>query len=427
MKLTTTLVSAGFILIVATLLNIGQLYLMGLMLASIPLVCYWLGRHQRGGLRARRSHPDAAVEGELLSVTLELENTDRWPKSHLLVGDRLPGGLVREGGSVSPFALESLGTASATYSLRPEKRGCYTIGPLEVNVADPLGIFQFRCEVPVASSLIVYPSPVPIPALFLPGGNPYGASPLHSAEMRGEGSEFYGIREYQPGDPLRRVHWRSSARMGRLAVVEYEHDVSVDVTIVLETQRGSEVKATPDAQLPTPDGAESGVRGQGSGARAQPAAKETTLEYGVTLAASIAHQAAAQNDVVRLLAPGYSAWSEPGLRGAEALRVALDALARVQADQPDAIGTVLAGHAEFFRRDSFVVVITSVWSASLPAGVAVVTERGVKVAVLYIDPVTFSGSGENSSDMTRCQDQLAAAGAGVRIIRRGLPLGEQLA
>lgn len=416
MKLTTTLVSAGFILIVATLLNIGQLYLMAGMLAAIPLVCFWVGRRQRGGIRARRSHAESAVEGESVIVTLELENEDRWPKPHLLVSDHLPPGLERLERNAVPVSLEASRKATVTYSLRPQKRGCYTLGPLEVNAADPLGIFQFRSEVPVASSLVVYPSPVPLPSFFLPGGNPYGASPLHSAEMRGEGSEFYGIREYQPGDPLRRVHWRSSARMGRLAVVEYEHDVSVEVTVVLDTERGSEVRYEPK-----------GERRGASGA----VWKETTLEYGVTLAASIVHLAASQNDIVRLVAPGYAGWRDPGLRGAEALRVALDALARVEADQPRSVAETLAAHAGLFRRDSFVVVITSVWSEALPAAILLLTERGLKVATIFIDPTSFTGDGIGEasarSPSVRYREELAAAGARAYVIYRGLPLGEQLA
>src|SRR5437016_13423600 len=94
--------------------------------------------------------------------------------------------------------------------------------------------------------------------------------------MRGEGSEFYGIREYHPGDPLRRVHWRSSARMGRLAVVEYEHDVSVDLTLVLDARRGSDV-------------------GFGS---------ETALEMAVTVAASLARLVLERGNRCRLAIPG---------------------------------------------------------------------------------------------------------------------------
>jgi uncharacterized protein (DUF58 family) len=399
MKLTTISVSAGFILIVATLLNIGQLYLMAGMLAAIPLVCFWVGRRQRGGLRARRTLPEVAIEGESVTTALELENLDRWPKPHLLVADRLPDWVVREDGvAAAPVSLEAAGTATVTYTLRPEKRGEYLIGPVEVTAADPLGIFQFKSELPVTSPLVVYPSPVTLPWSFLPGGSPFGASPLHSAEMRGEGSEFYGIREYQPGDPLRRVHWRSSARMGRLAVVEYEHDVSVDVTLLLDTQRGSEV-------------------GKGT---------ETTLEYAVKIAASIAHLAASNNDVVRLVAPGYSPWREPAPRGGEALHAVMDALARVRADQPTSMVETLTSHAGVIRRDSFVALIASVWSSELVAAIAALTDRGTRVAAIFVDPATFADRPASRDEAApSCREQLTAAGARATIIRRGPPLAEQ--
>jgi uncharacterized protein (DUF58 family) len=422
MKLTTIAVSAGFILIVATLLNIGQLYLMAGMLAAIPLVCAWVGRRQRGGLSATRIVPETAVAGETVVATLEITNLDRWPKPHLLVADRLPPWVVNEEEVAGfPVSLDASGTGIVSYRLRPEKRGAFSLGPVEVTASDPLGIFQFKSELPVTSSLIVYPSPAALPWFFLPGGNPFGASPLHSAEMRGEGSEFYGIREYQPGDPLRRVHWRSSARMGRLAVVEYEHDVSVDVTILLDTRKGSEI-------------------GHGI---------ETTLEYGVTIAASIAHLAASNNDIVRLVAPGYSEWHEPGLRGLEARQIAMEALARVQADQPISMADTLNSHAGVFRRDAFVAVITSVWSDDLLAAIAGLTDRGTKVAAVFVDPASFVGSADQREDArrqtpdaidvrTKSQEPgaksrsspthaelLTAVGARPYIIRRGLPLPEQ--
>src|SRR5206468_2726353 len=192
------------------------------------------------------------LPGRSLQVTLKLKNQDSWPKRNLLIQDHLPRWLQRDRDARPILApLPGGGAETVTYHLRPEKRGCYQVGPLEVVATDPLGIFHFRHEITGTSELLVYPSTIDLPWIFPPGGSPYGASSLHTAEMRGEGSEFYGIREYQPGDPLRRVHWRSSARMGRLAVVEYEHDVSVDLTLVLDARRGSAVGFGSETTLET--------------------------------------------------------------------------------------------------------------------------------------------------------------------------------
>src|SRR5207253_333970 len=97
MKLTTLAVSTAFILIVATLLNIGALYSMAGMLAALPLVCYFVGRRQNGGLSAERRLEGIGVPGRPLPVTITLKNHDHWPKRHLLIQDRLPKWLERDG------------------------------------------------------------------------------------------------------------------------------------------------------------------------------------------------------------------------------------------------------------------------------------------------------------------------------------------
>src|SRR5205807_1911668 len=116
MKLTTLTVSTAFILIVATLLNIGELYSMAGMLAALPLVCYLVGRRQNRGLSAQRRLETVAVPGRPVPVTVELKNQDAWPKRHLLVQDRLPRWVEREGDARPLLAtLPASGTESLRY------------------------------------------------------------------------------------------------------------------------------------------------------------------------------------------------------------------------------------------------------------------------------------------------------------------------
>jgi uncharacterized protein (DUF58 family) len=400
MKLTTIIVSGAFILIVATLLNIDQLYFMAGMLGAIPLVCYLAGRRQNHGLRATRAMAGTSTEGQAIPVTLELENTERLPKPHLLVEDRLPPWLIRDGApGPIPTQVGSLGHTTLEYSLRPEKRGIYEVGPVEITATDPLGIFAFKTSVSDATELVVYPAVEPLPWLFMPGGSPFGGSPLHTAEMRGEGSEFYGIREYQPGDPLRRVHWRSSARAGKLTVVEYEHDVAVDLTLLLDVAEGTDI-------------------GQG---------KESTLEYAVRIAASVAGVAETFGHGLRLVIPGYSPWREIGLRGTEALHAALNVLARVRADQKVSLVETIRAHASEFRKDSCLILITPVWSDALMECLSGLTHTGRNVTAIILDADSFRGArGLPEETVAHYRQMLAAAGAVGYVIRKGVPLAEQM-
>jgi uncharacterized protein (DUF58 family) len=362
-KLTTLAVSTAFILIVATLLNIGELYSMAGMLAALPLGCYFVGKRQNGGLSVERRLDDVAVPGRPLPVSLELKNNDPWPKRHLLIQDTLPRWLERDPHYARPLlsSLAPSATEPITYYLRPEKRGCYQVGPLEVTTSDPLGIFHFHQELPGTQELLVYPRTVDLPWVFPPGGSPFGTSSLHTAEMRGEGSEFFAIREYQPGDPLRRVHWRSSARMGRLAVIEYEHDVSVDLTLVLDARRGSEV---------------------GEGA-------DTTLEMAVTAAASLAQMVLERGNSCRLVIPGVPVPRQGGGRGVDTLYEILEALARVNAEQTETAAEAVAMVLPEMERNATLTLVTAVWDEATGQAVTAAVDAGMAVMVVYVDPESF--------------------------------------
>jgi uncharacterized protein (DUF58 family) len=400
MKLTTLAVSTAFILIVATLLNITELYSMAGMLAALPLVCFLVGRRQNRGLSATRQMEGVGVPGRALSVVLEVRNEDHWPKNHLLVQDRLPRWVERDGDArpiLTP--LSGHGRQTVTYHLRPEKRGCYQVGPLEVTATDPLGIFHFRQELPGTAELLVYPSTVDLPWVFPPGGSPYGVSSLHTAEMRGEGSEFYGIREYQPGDPLRRVHWRSSARMGRLAVVEYEHDVSVDLTLVLDARLGSDV-------------------GEGV---------ETTLETAVTVAASLAQMVLERGNRCRLVIPGMPVPRMGDDYGVESLYGILDALARVSAAQAETAADAVAAALPELTRDSTLTLITAVWDEAAAQAVTAAVDAGLGTMVVYIDPLSFGGARASAPEPNTVGAQIRALHARPVLLRHGAPLLDQFA
>jgi uncharacterized protein (DUF58 family) len=399
MKLTTLAVSTAFILIVATLLNIGELYSMAGMLAALPIVCYFVGRRQNGGLGAERRLETVASPGRSVPVAVTLKNQDPWPKRHLLVQDRLPQWLARDGDPRPILApLGPNGVETVTYHLRPEKRGCYQVGPLEVTATDPLGIFHFRQELSGTTELLVYPTTVDLPWVFPPGGSPFGVSSLHTAEMRGAGSEFFGIREYQPGDPLRRVHWRSSARLGRLAVVEYEHDVSVDLTLVLDARRGAEV-------------------GEGV---------ETTLEMAAVVAASLAQQVLERGNRCRLVIPGVAVPRTGDDRGAETQHAILEALARVRAEQTATPAEGVAAVLPELSRDSTLTLITSTWDEAAGRAVIDAVNAGMSAMVVYVDPASFRGETEASAaaaDAVRLEIQSLRALP--VLVRRGVPLMDQ--
>jgi uncharacterized protein (DUF58 family) len=119
-------------------------------------------------------------------------------------------------------------------SLTALRRGVLGASDLAVEAADPLGLFRDRGALPDRELALVYPT-------FAPLGSPPRQRELEAAvaaPRAGVGTELFGVREYQAGDPLRRIHWRLSARRGELIVREYEPPGLRTMLLVLDPDPG---------------------------------------------------------------------------------------------------------------------------------------------------------------------------------------------
>ena len=120
--------------------------------------------------------------------------------------------------------------------LTPMRRGVVRFDDLRVVLPDPFGFFQ-RC-VKVAStpaSMLVLPRRYPLPPLTLPGSSAFQIGGEANTNTIGTSGEFVGLRDYQPGDPLRQIHWKSWARVGRPIVKELEDTCYPRYGLVLDT------------------------------------------------------------------------------------------------------------------------------------------------------------------------------------------------
>jgi len=103
-------------------------------------------------------------------------------------------------------------------TLGPLGRGAIVANDWVLESSDPLGFFRFRRKGANGEIGLVLPRFASLSTR--PQARELEASV--SAPQSGSGMELFGVREYRPGDPLRRIHWRSSARLGELVVREYE-------------------------------------------------------------------------------------------------------------------------------------------------------------------------------------------------------------
>jgi uncharacterized protein (DUF58 family) len=100
---------------------------------------------------------------------------------------------------------------------------------------DPVGLVRALRRVPAPDTVLVLPRRYPLPPVALPGARRYQPGGIALASSVGDSEEFMSLREYRPGDPLKRIHWRSSARVGRPVVREYQDEFFVRHALVLDT------------------------------------------------------------------------------------------------------------------------------------------------------------------------------------------------
>jgi uncharacterized protein (DUF58 family) len=244
------------------------------------------------------------------------------------VEDTLPPGLAAQEPAHLVLDLAPGEERPVPYTLRALRRGVYQLGPARLLTTDILGLHDFERAVPELAEAIVYPRTVAIPDLW-PQGPAERSTPRRTLRRPG-GLDPRGSREYVPGDDLRHIHWKASAHRGKLTVVEREQSQGLRATAVLDL--------TPGVHL-----------GRGN---------ETSLEYGVTLAASLLLQALAAGGTVGLIAVGDRDYSVPADSAPGQQRRVLEALARCQQGGAQGLGEVVTGRLMSLPRGSAVAVIT---------------------------------------------------------------------
>ncbi|SCF02500.1 DUF58 domain-containing protein [Micromonospora mirobrigensis] len=179
----------------------------------------------------RRAEPDRVARGEPARMTLTVRNTGRLRAANLVAEDRCGDRTV----PVPVLRLRPGRDTEVHYDVPTERRGVVPVGPLRVTRRDPLGLVALARRYGEPVPVWVHPRVHPLNAV--PTGA--GRSLDGRVDSVAHGSiTFDSLREYVVGDELRRVHWRTSARVGELMVRE-NVDTSLPRTVVLLDNRAA--------------------------------------------------------------------------------------------------------------------------------------------------------------------------------------------
>ncbi len=219
----------------ALILAEKDLLRVAVLLAALPLLSAAAVSRTRYKLACSRVlEPRRIPVGSTARVVLRLQNLSRLPTGTLLLEDRLPYAL----GSRPRLVLERLGphqASSVAYTVRADARGRYEVGPLVVRITDPFGLCELVRRFPSTDRLTVIPQVEALQPVRL-AGEYIGAGESKARSVAVHGEDDIATREYRHGDDLRRVHWRSTARVGELMVRREEQPWESRATVVLDTR-----------------------------------------------------------------------------------------------------------------------------------------------------------------------------------------------
>lgn len=353
-------------------------------LAYLFFGAYLLGRLWTGRalpkLTTRRHFTSHAFQGDNVPVKVTLQNTGRLPLTWVQVRESLPTDLGVPAQQARVFSLDPREQQALTYTLHCRKRGVYALGPLQVRTGDLFGLSEpVRAEAP-EDRIVVYPRVLPLETLGLPTRSPLAALPARTPLFE-DPARVVGVRDYAPGDSLRRIHWTATASAGRLLVKTYQPAIARETVICLDLNAEAfEVRGRYDA-----------------------------IELAVTTAASVAnHISMRERQPVGLATEARDGLSDtvrtfalPARAERGHLMSVLEALARVQFTQGRPFPEFIRQHSLHLAWGTTLVIITGQESRSLHHIAAQLRQAGFPVAIILIQAARRSAETQQRAAVLR--------------------------
>lgn len=347
--------SAAF-LVGGRFLGLVELYVLSMVSAALVLAAFLYVRFRVVDVQVDRSlHPPRVHAGSGSRVELRLRNRGR-KTPVLAVRDPFHHGWRWARFLVPPLAAGE--TTRAAYRLPTDQRGVYDIGPLEVVLSDPFSLCSARFATAGVTQLTVYPRIDRVNALPTAQGQDPHSGTQRPRALLGSGEDFYALRQYEIGDDLRRVHWRSTARLDELMIRQDEMPWQTRVTILLDVRSSVHTEAS--------------------------------LELAVSAAASIHDASRRRQSLIRLVSTdGTDSGFAAGTAHDEAI---LEHLAMVQATRDDRLAGVAATLRRAGNGGSLAVVTTDRMTRSDLDAVARLRGRYGTVVLVIVERSAYDAT-----------------------------------
>ncbi len=353
--------------------------LMYLALSVLALSGVWAFTALSGVSLTRRARSLRANVGDVFEEYYELENRSRFFQLWIEVTNLSP----LPGASGSRLLTGVGGREKRVYTARTwlTQRGAFPLGPTRIASGDPFGLFRRWRVFPARQSLLVLPKIIPLAnfsvrAGALPGGRVIREK---SPDVTPHAA---GVREYARGDSLKRIHWPSTARRGVFMVKEFERDPQEQIWLFLDVQHNVHYALPHQPPVST-----DWLFARHPEIPLPPA----TLEYGVSICASLAHYLLAQRHAVGFVSAGQVLTAIPPERGPRQEIKILETLAFVRADGHLPLAGLIGAQLPKIAAGSSVILVTPGVGPDLPVAVRALQRRGLHPLVILLDVESFGG------------------------------------
>ena len=347
-------------------------------------------------IEVQRFTQDTVFEDEMLNIKMKIINNLSRSASFFEILDYFPAAEPgKEKISLFMLDIKAKEEKNFNYTIECYKRGIWNIGPIEIISQDALGFFSMKRSLNVISNIIVYP------ALFMVFAFPPLASGsvswmgVETAKISGDSHEFFGVREYQRGDAISKIHWPSTARHNKLRVKQFERSAIQEATIVLDLKKGNDI----------------GV------------GKETTLEYAVKIAGSVSRFLMDSGAFVQLVGYTNEAKVVPFGKGESHAFKILEYLAGVRSEGDYTLSQTLEETIFITPYSSTLIVIMLDNDMDALSSLVQFRIKGIKLIVIVLASSTFGHTEDieylDDIDAKKFDEALAGLEAHVYKISKG--------